>query len=50
MAWTSPLSESLWKTASPELQEAVIALAKAYEERIALLETRLGDLETRLKL
>jgi transposase len=40
----------LWKAASPELQAAVLALVQAYEGRIALLENRLGDLESRLKL
>ncbi len=45
-----PLPESLWKAASPELQAGGIALVESYEERIAGLENRLGDLEARLKL
>ena len=45
-----PLPEPLWKTASPELQAAVLALVQSYEERLALLENRLTDLENRLKL
>ena len=50
MPLTLPLPESLWKTASPELQAAVIALVGTYEAKITLLETRLNDLESRLKL
>ena len=45
-----PLPESLWKAASPELQAAVLALVQSYKERIAGLESRLSDLENRLKL
>lgn len=45
-----PLPEPLWKAAPPELQAAVLALVQSYEERIALLESRLSDLECRLKL
>jgi transposase len=50
MASMPPLPEPLWKAASPELQAAILALVQSYEERIALLENRLGDLENRLKL
>src|SRR6266700_708530 len=50
MAPTPPLPESLWKTASPELQAAILVLVQHYEERIAQLENRLNDLENRLKL
>ena len=50
MALTLPLPEPLWNAASPDLQAGVIALVQAYEERIAGLENRLGDLEARLKL
>jgi transposase len=50
MAPMPPLPEPLWKAASPELQAAVLALVKSYEERIAGLENRLSDLENRLKL
>jgi transposase len=50
MAPMPPLPESLWKTASPELQAAILALVEFYEQRIAQLESRIGDLENRLKL
>jgi transposase len=50
MAPMPPLPEPLWKAASPELQAAVLALVQSYEDRIALLESRLNDLENRLKL
>jgi transposase len=50
MAPMPPLPELLWNAASPELQAGVLALVHAYEERIAGLENRLGDLEARLKL
>lgn len=45
-----PLPEPLWKAASPELQAAVLALVQSYEDRLSLLENRLSDLESRLKL
>jgi transposase len=50
MAPMPPLPERLWKTASPELQAAVLALVQSYEGRLSLLENRLSDLEARLKL
>jgi transposase len=50
MAPTPPLPESLWKTASPEVQAAVRALVESYEQRLGQLETRIKDLENRLKL
>lgn len=50
MAWTPPIPEPLWNTASPELQTAILALVAMYEERIAQLEARVNDLENRLKL
>lgn len=50
MAPNPPLPEPLWKAASPELQAAILALVRSYEERITLLEDRLRDLEGRLKL
>jgi transposase len=50
MAPMPPLPEPLWKAASPELQAAVLAPVQSYEDRLALLENRLGDLENRLKL
>jgi transposase len=50
MAWTPPIPEPLWNTASPELQAAILALVAVYEQRIAQLEARVNDLENRLKL
>ncbi len=50
MAPIPPLPEPLWKAASPELQVAVLALVQSYEDRLSLLESRLNDLENRLKL
>ncbi|HWT80868.1 MAG TPA: IS66 family transposase [Candidatus Methylomirabilis sp.] len=45
-----PLPEPLWKTVSPEVQAAVVALVEYYEQRLAQLEARVKDLENRLKL
>ena len=50
MAWTPPIPDPLWKTASPEVQGAILALVEFYEERLAKLEARINDLENRLKL
>jgi transposase len=50
MAWTPPIPEPLWNTASPEVQSAILVLAEFYEQRLAKLETRVNDLENRLKL
>src|SRR5262245_64611032 len=50
MAPMPPLPEPLWRTASPELQAAVLALVQLYEGRLAQLENRVNDLECRLKL
>jgi transposase len=50
MAETPPLPELLWKTASPEVQVAILALVASYEQGIEQLETRVKDLENRLKL
>ena len=50
MAPIPPLPEPLWKAASPELQVAVLALVQSYEDRLSLSESRLNDLENRLKL
>jgi transposase len=50
MAWTPPIPEPVWNTASPEVQAAILALAEFYEERLAKLEARVNDLENRLKL
>jgi transposase len=50
MAPTPPIPEPLWKTASPEVQAAILALVAYYEQRLAQLEARVKDLENRLKL
>ncbi len=50
MAWTPPIPEPLWQTASPEVQAAILALVEFYELRLAKLEARVNDLENRLKL
>ena len=50
MARTPPLPEPIWKQASPEVQAAVLALVEFYEHRLAQMESRLKDLENRLKL
>jgi transposase len=45
-----PLPDHLWNSASPELQAAILALLKMHQEQVEALESRLGDLEARLKL
>src|SRR5271166_5503379 len=50
MAPMPPIPEPLWKTASPEVQAAILALVAYYEGRIEQLEARVKDLENRLKL
>ncbi len=50
MAETPPLPEPLWKTASPEVQAAILALVAYYKQRLAQHEARVKDLENRLKL
>ncbi len=50
MAWTPPIPEPLWQTASPEVQAAILALVEFYEQRLAKLEARINDLENGLKL
>jgi transposase len=45
-----PLPDPLWSSASPELQAAILALAQIHQERLAALESRIADLEARLKL
>lgn len=47
---TPPFPESLWSTASPELQAAILALVRAYQERIDQLEAQVADLQARLQL
>lgn len=46
----SPLPDHLWSSASPELQAAILVLVQIHQEQVAALESRLGDLEARLKL
>jgi transposase len=45
-----PLPDPLWSSASPELQAAITALVQLHQERLAALESRVADLEGRLKL
>ena len=45
-----PLPDHLWNSASPELQAAILALVQIHQQRIAELESRVNDLEARLKL
>jgi transposase len=45
-----PLPDHLWNNASPELQAAILALVQIHHEQIAALESRINDLEARLKL
>src|SRR5262249_52496338 len=50
MAWTPPIPEPLWNSASAEVQTAILGLMEFYEQRLAKLEARVNDLEDRLKL
>jgi transposase len=45
-----PISELLWNTVPPEAQAAILVVLESYQERVAQLEQRVGDLEARLKL
>src|SRR5512144_1187375 len=45
-----PLPDHLWDSASPELQAAILALVQIHQQRVAELESRVNDLEARLKL
>ena len=45
-----PLPDHLWNSASPELQAAILALLQIHQQRVAELESRVHDLEARLKL
>jgi hypothetical protein len=47
MAWTPPIPEPVWNSASPEVQTAILALVEFYEQRLAKLEARVNDLENR---
>ena len=46
----SPFPDPLWNNASPELQAAILALVQIHQEQVAALESRVNDLEARLKL
>src|SRR6266702_3253348 len=50
MTLAPPLPDPLWNTASPELQAAILALVQIHQQRVAELESRVNDLEARLKL
>src|SRR5271163_2350347 len=45
-----PLPDHLWNNASLELQAAILALVQIHQEQVAALESRVHDLEARLKL
>lgn len=45
-----PLPDYLWNSASPELQAAILALVQIHQQRVTELESRVNDLEARLKL
>ena len=46
----SPFPDPLWNNASPELQAAILALVQIHQEQVTALESRVNDLEARLKL
>ena len=46
---TPSLPDHLWNGASPELQAAILAFLQIRQEQVAALESRLRDLEARLK-
>jgi transposase len=50
MTSTPPLPDHLWNSASPEIQAAILALVQSHQQRFAELESRINDLEARLKL
>ena len=50
MTSTSPLPDHLWNNASPELRSAILALVQIHQEQVAALQSRVNDLEARLKL
>src|SRR5947209_14438535 len=45
-----PIPAPLWNTVPPEAQAAILALLDSLKGQVAALETRVGDLEARLKL
>src|SRR2546421_12883001 len=50
MTAAPPLPDQLWNSASPELQAAILALVQVHQQRVTQLESRVNDLEARLKL
>ena len=48
MAPTPPLPEVLWRTASPEVQAAIVVLVQYYEQQIAELKQQVKELKDRL--
>ena len=45
-----PIPEELWAKVPPDAQAAIAAVFLAMQQRVDELETRVGDLEARLKL
>src|SRR3954452_17241209 len=45
-----PIPEDLWAKVPPDAQAAIAAVFLAMRQRVDELETRVGDLEARLKL
>src|SRR3954470_11438014 len=50
MIFQPPIPAPLWNTVPPEAQVAILALVDSLKRRVAGLERRVGDLESRLKL
>src|SRR5262245_62274843 len=48
MAPTPPLPDALWRTASPELQAAILLLVQHHEHQIAELKRQVQELKARL--
>src|SRR5262245_50794817 len=48
MAPTPPLPDALWRTASPELQAAILLLVHHHEQQVAELKRQVQDLKARL--
>src|SRR5437764_9293249 len=48
MAPAAPLPDASWRTASPELQAAILLLAHHYEQQVAELKQQVQDLRARL--
>src|SRR5215831_4752251 len=49
MAPMPPLPDALWRTASPELQAAILLLVQQYEQRIAGLEQQVGESQRQIQ-